>query len=352
MISKNTYYQIPYDLKIIMDAYGFKNSKYCCNKSDIKKGYFIELEFLGIIFKIPFKALFHTNDKIKGIKGLDFNNATYCTSYYMGYCQIPCQKYCYAFVFEMQYLSSTDSKQGFKTFNSYFKGFLLVRCFDVLYSNSKAYDKFLEYINLKIPILRFNVNSEFNSHKDVNLIFDIALNCPNTVVYGYTARDDLLNGYNPLDNKRLFINGSNELYDNRYYATFSLKEYFMAKNKCLGSCHGCKKCFLLRHEIITTLFHNSMADSILNTVDNRNFLVSLINALDTEMNICEADLMVNKGIFFSLNKFLMSKGCDDLKEMDIKNIKGFLDYIYYMPKHEILDSENINKDVLKQYGLI
>ena len=356
LINKQTYYQIPMELKMIINAYGFNTSKYKLNKRDLKNNYYVSIEFLGIAFKIPFKALFHTNDKIKGIKGLDFNNAAYCTSFRDNRCQIPCKKYCYAYVFELQYLSSIDSKKGFMTFNSYYKGFLLVRAFNVIYKDKNTYNKFLEYIDKYIPILRFNVNSEFNNALDVNLIYDIALICSNTIIYGYSARDDLLKGYKPFNYSRLFINGSNEMYDNKYNVTFSLKEYFMAINKCLGSCNACKKCFKLKNELITTLFHNSRADSILNTLDNRNFIVRLVNALDGSLELKESDLRVNKGIFFSLNKFLISKGCNDLKSLDITNIKGFLDYIYYMPRIElkalINDSKNVNKDVLKEYGLL
>lgn len=355
-INKNTYYMIPMELKMIISAYGFNTSKYKLNKRDLKNNYYVSIEFLGIIFKIPFKALFHTNDKIKGIKGLDFNNATYCTSFRDKRCQIPCKKYCYAYVFECQYLSSISSKKGFMTFNSYYKGFLLVRAFNVVYSDKNTYYKFIEYIDKYIPILRFNVNSEFNNALDFNLICDIALICSNTIVYGYSARDDLLKGYKPLNYNKLFINGSNNKYDNLYNATFSLKEYFMASNKCLGSCNACKKCFKLKNQVITTLFHNSRADSILNTLENRNFIVRLVNALDSTIDINESDLKVNKGIFYSLNKFLMNKGCNDLKSLDINNIKDFLDYIYYMPSLELKELTNdfktCNVEILKEYGLI
>ena len=353
LINKNTYYMLSMELKMVISAYGFDSSRYALNKRDLKNNWYVPMEFLGISFKIPFKALFHTNSKIKGIKGLDFNNATLCSSYRLGYCQIPCKKYCYAMVFEKQYIKSIGSKKGFLSFNSYYKGFLLLRAFKVIYGDKKVYYAFIDYIDKNIDVLRFNVNSEFNNSNDFKLILDIA-KITKTTIYGYTARDDLLNGYNAKkdDFKNLFINGSNKYYDNRYYVTFSLKEYFMASNKCFGLCHQCKKCFKLTNALITTLFHNSQADSILNTLDNRLFIVSLVNALDTNIGIKESDLRVNKGIFSSLNKFLMANGCDDLKTIDISNIKGFLDYIYYVPKMELLDSKNLNKDVLKEYGLI
>ena len=354
-INKQTFYMIPRELLTIIHSYGFKNSKYSVNKRDLKNNWYIEIIFQGITFKIPFKALFHTNSKIKGIKGLDFNNASYCSSFLKGTCQIPCQKYCYAFVFERQYISSIDSKKGFMTFNSYYKGFLLTRAFKVIYDEIRTYNLFIEYINKNIEVLRFNVNSEFNNANDWNLILDIAL-LTSTIVYGYTARDDLLKGYHMLKSNssnygNLFVNGSNQCYDNRYYVTFDLKEYFMASFKCFGSCNDCKKCFKLQNKIIITLFHNSNADTILNTYDNRKFIVTLLNALDINLNLTENDLLKNKGIFSSLNNFFKSTYQIDLKDNDINNIKGLLDYIYFTPRQEF-NCENMNKDILERYGLI
>ncbi len=353
LINKNTYYMLPMELKMIISAYGSNSSKYALNKQDLNNKWYITIIYCNIIFRIPFKALFHTNTKIKGIKGLDFSNATYCTSYMLGYCQIPCKNYCYAYVFEKQYIKSTSTKNGFLKFNSYYKGLLLIRCFKALYSDLKLYNAFIDYIDKKIKVLRFNVNSEFNGINDFKLILDIA-KMTNTIVYGYSARDDLLKGYNDIKNNysNLFINGSNICYDNRYKAVFSLKEYFMASNKCLGSCNDCKKCFKLHNKVITTLFHNSNSDSILNTYDNRLFLIELLNALDTRLNLKETDLKVNKGIYSSLNKFLVSNGFNDLKNLDINNIKELLDYIYYVPRMELNDLEYSNKTILKEYGLI
>ena len=103
-----------------------------------------------------------------------------------------------------------------------------------------------------------------------------------------------------------------------------------------------------------TLFHHSQSDTILNTTNNRQFIVSLVNALDSTMELTENDLKVCKGIFSSLNKLFIKKGCDDLKKYDITGIKGFLDYLWYMPKMEFIGNltGNSNKAILKEYGLI
>ena len=74
------------------------------------------------------------------------------------------------------------------------------------------------------------------------------------------------------------------------------------------------------------------------------------------MELKEDDLKKYKGIFKSLNNFFIKKHRFNLNDMDITNIKGFLDYLYYMPRIELIDnlnnSSNVNYKFLNEIGLI
>ena len=338
LICKNTYYQIPIELMAIGMASIKKNSKYALSKTDIKNNWYLVIKYLNIPFKIPFKALFHTNSKIKGIHGFDFNNASFCDSFRLGLCHIPVKKFCYAYVFELQYIKSKTDKKGFLKLNAYYKGLLMIRVLKILYSDNSLKSRLFDYINLKIKVLRFNVNSDFKDKKDYKFILELASNCYNTVIYGYTARDDLLTDYDSLEYSNLTINGSNVCYDNKYYATFSIEYYFKSHYKCLGDCLECKKCFKLKNKDIVTLFHNSNSDSILNTLENRQFLIELL--ANYGLILKETDLKRFKGIFKSLNQYLIETRQLNLIDFEIKNIKSLLDF---------LSKNNMFKTILEVY---
>ena len=347
-INRNTYYIIPNWLIALKTTLNRGNGKYNLTKTDIKKGYFVTLNLYGIECKIPFKAIFHTNSKIKGIKGLDFNNATFCDSFRLGLCQIPNKNLCYAFVFENMYKYSLCKDGTFKL-NAYFNGIWISKVLKMIWNDSELFKRFLEYIDNNIKYLRFNVNSDFKDINDYKMLMEIVNYCKNTIIYGYTARDDLLIGFK--DNKpNLFINGSNKYYTNKYSCTFSLETYFKANNKCLGSCLDCKKCFKLRDSEIIVLFHNSKSDSILNTFENRKFLIKVFGAFN--MEISETDLKIKKGLFASLNQTLINKFGLDLELYDISNLKDLilsLDSLHF----DIMDNIDLyNVDELKRIGII
>ena len=111
-INYNTYCMIPKDLLIFAVSSSKKNSKYAMTKKALNNMEFVQIELYGIRFIIPFKCLFGTNTKIKGIKSLDFNNASYCDSFRLGYCNIK-KSYCYAYVFEMQYYNSKTDNNAY-----------------------------------------------------------------------------------------------------------------------------------------------------------------------------------------------------------------------------------------------
>ena len=102
-IDKNTYYKMPRWLMALFITSNKPSSKYKCSNKDLRAKNYVTIKVLDFNVKIPFKALFHSNSKIKGIKGLDFNNATFCDSYRLGYCRIGHKNQCYAFRFEYQY---------------------------------------------------------------------------------------------------------------------------------------------------------------------------------------------------------------------------------------------------------
>lgn len=353
-INKNTYYKLPIWFIAVALSNNKKNSTYKCSKKDLKTGNYFVVSFENISLKIPFKAMFHTNSKIKGIYGFDFTNATFCSSYHLKYCKIENKKHCYAYNFECIYKNAKNDYY-FKM-NAYFKGFLIEYFLNVVYQNNCIKMQFLEYINTNIKILRFNVNSDFRNLKDYLFLLEIVAYCENTTIYGYTARNDLLKNYDCNQFTNLTINGSNEILDNMYNAVFSLAIYLISENKCIGECLKCGKCWKYQNKVITTLFHHSNSDSILNTLENRLFLVELVNALDSTFNLKETDLKINKGIFTSLNKFFIKNGGFDLKDSDITNIKAFLDYLYYNKaelKENINNGEikNYNIEILRKYGL-
>lgn len=345
-INKNTYYMLPIWFISLCNTKKYKIN----TQKEIKNKSYITIEYYNITLKVGFKALFNSNSKIKGIKSLDFDNANHCSSYRLGLCQVGDKNLCYAHNFEHQYLKSHNGY--YWTFNAYLKGFLMSYVTRELSKNNNLKSLFMDFIDNHIDILRFNVNSDFKNINDFKLLLDIVSHCQNTVIYGYTARDDLLIEYN--DNKdsykNLTINGSNESYDNRYKCTFSLKEYYMARYQCLGACLECKKCFKLNNITIINLFHHSQADTILNTYKNREFIIKIFKAFNIDLN--HDILKINKGLFSNLNKYLKDNYQIDLKNYDIKSLKTLMDGLQAL-HYEIMDNIDLyDKKLLMELRLI
>lgn len=348
-ISKNTYYMLTLEFKLLCVTVSRANSgKYYLTNKEAKKGYFLELKELNITLKVPFRALFNTNNKLKGIKSLSFSSAEYCLSYILGYCQLKNGSLsCYAKNGEAR-ASGIYSKNGILKINSFSHSLIVIKALNLIKSNNELKTRFIEYINLNIDILRFNLKGDFKDYSDIILLSDIVKNCNNTVFYGYSARDDLLNDkngfkeFNGLNN--FYLNGSNMAYNNRFKATYNLKEWFISPFKCLGDCNKCKKCFKLNNKVINCLIHNKSSDIILNTIDNRSFLIELLSCYG--LNITDSDLKVNKGLLSSLNTYFNGLNINI-------EFKKWLDFYYFITdSYELKDNiEQIDLNGLKALGV-
>lgn len=321
MINKNTYYRLsPMFLRASMSISRAKSGKYHLSKTDIEKGYYLTLTECNINLKVPFKALFETNKKIKPIISLSFSSALHCPSKRRGLCQLKDTESCYALNGQLR--ASGLYKNGIPCMNSILNSILVMECMELLKKDNAKFLKLCEYLTEKTPILRFNLKGDFKDITDLEFLLKLVKNCSGTVFYGYSARDDLLKGKNFGEVENFYLNGSNKKYTNRFKTTYNLYQFFKAPYICLGDCKKCKKCYTLKGMTIECLIHNKKANIILNTRKNRVILSALLR--DKNPSITEGDFLIKKDLLESLNHVIKHKiGLDT----EFNNFIEFRSYI-------------------------
>lgn len=289
------------------------------NLTDKTQGFYVTLEYQKQQINIPFKYLLvNSNKKLNGIHYINFEIE--CSSKNKGYCNI-C-KYCY----------SIAGQKLFKN-NNYkiILNVLFVRYVINEYNknNLKPFKLLISYLN-NVPLIRYNCNNDFSSINDLKFLKEVAGNLPNTIIYGYTKRLDLKDNINsPNVPKNLIINSNyQELSKNGniYQATCNIQKYLQHTYNCKGLCTSCLKCTKKTNKTIYCLVHGpkNRIDPLYNTKNNRQYLVNFFNQ-KYNIGLKEEDLMVNKGLLSSLNKFLRSTPY----QLQFKNINELVDYISF-----------------------
>lgn len=330
-INRETYYKIsPFFNCLCHTISRATSGKYHQTKKDAKNGYYFELKEQGIALKVPFRAVFNTNSKLKDIKALNFSDALNCPSHRLGYCQLCDKNLCYAYQGQKR-ASNTTTNNGFKCMNSYYNSILSIKAIELLKHDAGLYYKFVEYIKANHTIIRFNQIGDFKDETDYNLLINLALDCPDTVFYGYSARDDLLKGYgegihalfSPIN---LFINGSNKQYTNRFQTTTNIKQHLNNPKKCIGDCMNCKKCYTLRGQTISCLLHGSLKniDKYFNNEANRQFLKEFFNTNFNRLNLSDDDLKTHAGLLESLNEALKNSIYSTWNFKDFKELLAYI----------------------------
>jgi len=349
-VNKNTFYQIPRYLIALVFS-NQRGGKYTANKTELKNNwtFIVNIPGLNLVLNIPFKAILKDNDKLKGIKGFNFSTATHCRSHRLGMCQVKNKKDCYAYQGE-QRAKSDITKQGGLKMNSRHQIQLNMLFNDKLKHDPVLLNHFIDYLNQRVPYLRFNVNGDFRTSEDIQLLTNICKEYTGTA-YGYTAADDL-QGLDQLQTVAA-LNGSNRKYTNRYKATYSLETYFksiLEGKNCLGGCIDCGKCWTMKDSTIINLFHKKDSDVILNTWNNRQFIASILNAFNIPTT--PEDLQTLKGIYSSTRRHILQAGGCDLKDQDINNIKDLLYYTAACSHYDIQDNQELyNMDQLQTLGI-
>ena len=305
-----------------------KTSVYNLGKRDRVNGFY----FIYKGLEVPISAVIDTNSKTAGILGVFFGNASDCPSKARGLCQLPTTSICYALQGQKQ-ATRKNNGDGLKGMDSTFKGLLASYYWDLFESDPQTRKDFLNYCDFfGIDTLRFNLRGDFRHSLDISAVEYLA--SAGLKLVGYTARDDLADLLEQLaKNPRVFLNGSNRQYTNRFYVTTSLAEFFTAKHKCRGSCLGCLNCYHLRGELITVLVHGSDSETVLNDndlngEDNRQFIEAVSHAVGlveiTADRIANAGL---KGLFSSLNKVFEKYYGYSLEELNYKSSKDYIKMI-------------------------
>lgn len=353
-INKNTYYILsPYFLRACISISRASSGKYYLTKRDLKANNFIVLKEANITLKVPFKALFDSNDKIKPIVSLSFSSAIFCPRDLKGLCQLKDSNMsCYAKNGQKR-ASGLYINNGIPCINSYLNSCLVMACLKELYNSNNLLEAFSSFINKNYPIVRYNLKGDFKDFKDLYILSFLVNRAFKTTFYGYSARDDILednNGYSDyLRANNCYLNGSNKFYTNRFKVTYDLKEWLLSPYICLGACNKCKKCFNLKNKTILCLIHNKNSDILLNTFNNRLFLVKLFNSLDKTLNLSQEDFKVKKGLLDALNQVLSDKIEVDLSFNDFKEFKRWLNTLHYDIKDNIDFISDI--DYLKSLGV-
>lgn len=284
---------------------------------DKTRGFYVTLEYKNQQLEIPFKyLLINTNKKLNGIPYIDFEIS--CSSKKKGYCSI-C-KYCYSILGQ-----SLFKNNNYKiVLNVLFIQYIVNE-----YNNNNLtpFKLLISYLNDK-PLIRFNCNNDFSNINDLQFLIKLSQKLPNTLVYGYTKRLDLKDNIESLDVPNLIINSNyKELSKNGniYKTTYDIQEYVNNNYTCIGVCLNCLKCTKKANKTIYVLLHGpkNRIDPVFNTKNNRDYLIKFFNQ-KFNIDIKDSDLVTNKGLLSSLNKFLRSTKYSTLQ---FKNIKELIDYI-------------------------
>ena len=287
------------------------------NMIDKTRGFYVIFEYQKQQVNVPFKYLLtNSNKKLNGIHYLNFELE--CSSKKKNYCSI-C-KYCYSIL-------------GQKLFkNNNYKIVLNVLFINHIINeykqeNLNPFKLLLNYLK-NVQLIRFNCNNDFSSIKDLEFLIKISEKVPNTLIYGYTKRLDLKD--NTLNVPKNLVINSNypELSGNGniYQATRDIQKYIQNNYNCRGLCTFCLKCTKKAGKTIYCLLHGpqNRIDTLYNTKNNREYIVNFFN--QKNINLKEEDLLVNKGLLSSLNKFLRSSTNSLLQ---FKNINELVDYISF-----------------------
>lgn len=301
-----------------------KTSEYRLTESDRQNGYYFT--YYGL--EVPFKVILMGNNKVEGIQSIAFGTAKDCPSRALRLCQLPSDSLCYARAGESR-ATKRSNEDGSKGMDSYLKGLLCSAFWDKFEASESLQYDFINYLRAKrIKTLRFNLKGDFRHIHDIFAINTLANNGFKMV--GYTARDDLWKWCKWLGNhERIFLNGSNVKYTNRFKATTSLKEFQKARIKCKGKCKECGNCYHLRGATITVLIHGNGADTALNTADNQAYVLEWSRKCLPRDVLRDTDFTKAKGFITCINKELKAQGIiwrvsdpkgllKDMEEMGLK----------------------------------
>ena len=305
------------DLKKQLVDFLKNNKSIKLNLMDKTRGFYVTLEYKNQQVEVPFKYLLtNTNKKLNGIPYINFEIT--CSSKKKGYCSI-CN-YCYSLL----------GQNLFK--NNNYKIVLNVLFIQYIINeynnrNLKPFNLLINYLK-DAALIRFNCNNDFNSINDVKFLIELSKNLKYTVIYGYTKRLDFRDNIESLDVPNLIIN-SNYLElsknGNTYVTTYDIQEYINSNYTCKGVCINCLKCTKKLNKNIYCLLHGpkNRIDPVFNTKNNRDYLIKFFNQ-KYNIGLKDSDLITNKGLLSSLNKFLRST---EYSTLQFKNIKELADDI-------------------------
>ena len=295
-----------------------KGSRYNLSKGDRERGFY----FLYNGLEVPFKALFNMNAKTDGILGITFGTAKDCPSRSLGLCQLPNDSLCYARSGEAR-ATRKNNEDGAKGMDSYYNGLLCSAFWDAYETdtNGDIRQSFEDYlIYNEVETLRFNLKGDFRHSLDCSAIWHLAEH--GFSLTGYTARDDLAELLHKLaEHPNIILNGSNQMYTNRFKATASIREFLKAEHPCLGNCSACKNCYRLRGKEITVLIHGRGSETALNTADNVETIRDIFYTMGIETT--EEDFETAQGLITCINHIF--KTLDENFE-GFKTTKDFLNW--------------------------
>lgn len=287
------------------------------NLMDKTRGFYVTFEYQKQLVDVPFRYLLtNTNKKLNGIHYINFEIA--CSSKIKGYCSI-C-KYCYSILGQNLFRNN-----NYKIIiNVLFSRYIIN---EYNKNNLKPLELVINYLK-NVPLVRFNCNNDFSNIGDLKFLIKLSEKLPNTLVYGYTKRLDFKDNIELLDvPKNLIINSNyKELSKNGnvYKTTYDIQEYVKSNYVCIGICTNCLKCTKRKSKTIYVLLHGSknIIDPVFNTKNNRDYLIKFFNQ-KFNIDIKDSNLVTNKGLLSSLNKYLRSTN----HNIQFKNIKELVDYI-------------------------
>lgn len=319
------------------------SGKYHLSKKEKKNNEYFIIKDNNITLLVPFSALFSTNNKLDGIPGLNFSSSIYCPSRRLNLCQLKDNSICYALRGQIRSGGISHglySKKGFIKMNSFYSDQLTELFLKICKKEKKVLNNFINYINNNIKLIRFNKGGDFKTRYDVLFLEYLAMSCPGTVFYGYTARDDLNINF---ISKNIYLNGSNKLYTNRFKATNDIKKYVTYKYSCAGYCLNCCKCWTLKNKTILCFIHGAKKDvnTLIKLNDNNiKFLTSILKVLN--INI---DLKNSNDILKDFYKPLIKIGAP----APIKNQTKIKDIVFILNNIDLL---NITKNQIEKINKI